>query len=739
MSRAETQPPRRQPAPQHAAHDRLTPSPPAGGQPRVYREVLDYWSAHKPQLLADYTCARCSFLAWCLPQEALALSAGEVLAILRERFGADVDKAVTGVVPSPVARQADGNWLTRSNVIGINVRTLGSFWKVLPYLLTVPASWDAVHLLPIWEPGVIGSLYGVSSWEINGEFFSAELAAELTDLNTVERQLRFVTNMIHLMGRPVGLDVIPHTDRFSQITLAQPWCFEWLQREDLTLIDHGDHLIPRVEQVIYEWLRVRGPAVQTSVPESPGTLFYELSKTERTLLLFGPADDKALRDERRGELVGQLYGYGYEPVPATMAPPFRGLSIDPDTRYTDADGRVWRDYRITEPQAMSRVFGPLTRYRLYRGRGDSSWALDFSQPVPEVWDYIAECYAETCAAYGFDFMRGDMSHVQMRPGGVPAAIDDYYDILGFVKRRVCERCKAPFFAYFAESFLAARDVFGYGEEIDHLEASQADAVLGDLQSEATGTPEFMRRVRWYLDLARTRGCTPSFTIITGDKDDPRFDEFYRAGNAARYFAALFLTDIPSYVALGFETRDVRMQPAPNEYYTKLYVFQEQGESNTYPSKAVHGPYRWNTNGAQFAALTRIRVFAESILPEIRGRRTRLLIAPDAEHGSPVMAWTQDAARPEYLFIVNFGTDRDSGSFGVPVVSGEHSRERGSERPASALELLFSTELGAGAPDAGESAVKPAVEPRSERIGHNGYHYRLENLRPGVAQVYRYCY
>ena len=111
-------------------------------------------------------------------------------------------------------------------MVGINVRTVGSFWNIIKYVLTLPATQDSIHILPIWEAGVAGSMYGISSWYLNPEFFSAELAETVSSLDTIDRQLRAVVNLLHLMGRSVGMDVIPHTDRFSQIALAFPEYFE---------------------------------------------------------------------------------------------------------------------------------------------------------------------------------------------------------------------------------------------------------------------------------------------------------------------------------------------------------------------------------------------------------------------------------------------------------------------------------------------------------------------------------
>ena len=123
-----------------------------------------------------------------LPEQAMGLTAEETLHLLRRRLGDAVDLALAHAGPgqpardapqslqSPVAGQPDGRWLRQSNMVGINVRTIGSFWNVVKYTLTLPHIHSSIHLLPIWEPGVVGSLYGISSWNLNTEFYSPELA-----------------------------------------------------------------------------------------------------------------------------------------------------------------------------------------------------------------------------------------------------------------------------------------------------------------------------------------------------------------------------------------------------------------------------------------------------------------------------------------------------------------------------------------------------------------------------------
>jgi hypothetical protein len=358
---------------------------------------------------------------------------------------------------------------------------------------------------------------------------------------------------------------------------------------------------------------------------------------------------------------------------------------------------------------MSRVFGPLTRFKLYERLDDNAdWQIDFGRARPAVWEYVCRAYGRVQRRYGFDFMRGDMSHVQMRPEGVPAKPDRRYDLLGAVKQHIRSQ-GAAFFGYLAESFLPPRDVMGYGEEMDHLEASEADTVLGDLQSTVVGSPEFLQRFRSYYDMLETRRSTPNFCVMTADKDDPRFDEFYRAGSELRLFVALFLTAMPSYMGLGFEVRDVHYAPAPNEHYTKLYVFQlKEGP------KATYGPYVWGKNGHLFSAITRLRRYADAIWPVLKDRPVRWLLAPDATAQNKVVAWTQ-ADRPRYVFLANTDLEHPARRFGLPLL------------PVLAPAPVLGAEL---------STAGWTIPEADQELAFNGKHYRVALLRPGEGRVYR---
>ena len=625
--------------------------------PDSYEGFRQYWANNQQTAINDYVSQQQSFIPNLLPEQAVQMPAVQLAYILEKRFGQHAFYAALNpmnCVESPVNGQSDATWMKTVNMVGINVRTIGSFWNVIKYTLTLPNAQSSVHLLPIWECGVVASLYGIASWNINPAFFDAELALAFPHLDTVEKQLKVVTNILHLMGKTVGMDVIPHTDRYSEIALANPQFFEWLQRREFEIINHSENLHEKVQDSILAFLYQYGGTISEYYPRRKEEFFDNniYSEENRVKFLFGDKNNLEGRNQRRNQLINHLFYEGYEPVPATMAPPYRGLEVDSreEAKTVDEDGRIWRDYVITKPEPMSRVFGPLARVKLYKSKDDNlNWEIDFTKPRLEVWDYMAQKYLSFANNYGFDFMRGDMSHVQMNPHVNYSQSNDYYDIHQYIKK-IIQQYK-PSFGYFAESFLAPPDTMAYGVEEDHLEQTDTDTTLGDLQSMVVGTETFISSFARYHQLIKTRKFAPNFTIMTADKDDPRFDSFYLKGNEIRMFIGLFLTDMPSYMALGFEQRDPHPEPAANEYYTKLYVFQlSEGKNST------HNKYQWGQNGELFHNLTALKNISEKINLSIENQVIKWLVEPDILGVNKVIAWTQ-TKNPTYLFVVNLDTEQ----------------------------------------------------------------------------------
>lgn len=619
--------------------------------PAHYRQ---HWSQYGADRLADFASGKTSWVVGLAPEQAMELSPTQVSELLHARLGAETFQACIDPEirhPSPLAGTLDGEWLKSCHTVGVNVRTIGDFWKVLHYAITLPDHIRGIHLLPIWEPGVVGSLYGMASWELNPEFLSSDMYRMFPDIHKIEDQLIVVINLLHALDKVVGMDVIPHTDRYSEMVLCNPDHFEWLIRDGLLITDHREHLHEEAAQAIFEWLQQRGPA-QPSYAMTGA--FWQLPEAKRRHLLFGLAEDYGGRQNRRIDLVDWLYHRGLEPVPATMAPPYRGLEVDPNPSAMTVDdaGRIWRDYKFTKPTTMSRAFGPLTRFKLYGRQNDNQdWAIDFDQPRTKVWQYLTGKYAEQQARFNFDFMRGDMSHVQMRPDGVPETANEWYDPLRAVKRKIQET--TPHFAYFAESFLAEPGYMAYGDEVAHLERSEAEVTLGNLQSTVPDTPQFWEMTDHYLQVAATQSVTPAWTVITGDKDDPRFDHFHHYGELARMFTGLFLDILPLYYSLGYEQRDRHFDRAANELYSKLYVFQE-----TRGDKAVGSPFQWGNNLDLFGKLTDLHRFAADITPQLG--RTVLGEAAGANTvgKSRVLHWIRPAVNRDkaYLFVAAFSPE-----------------------------------------------------------------------------------
>ncbi len=620
--------------------------------------MFDLWRQNHYIYKDNFVSHKTSFIENLLPEIAVQLNVYEVLDLLQKRLGGDIlQRAVHAQqsVESPMAQYTDTSWLKKANMVGINVRTIGNFFNVVKYALTLPKSQDSIHLLPIWEPGVVGSLYGMVSFHINPEFFSHELASAIPALNTVEKQLKFVIDILHALGKSVGMDVIPHTDRFSEMVIAYPRYFEWIKRVGGRITSNSELLYRDVEDIIWKYLGRFGTANGTSISYSKNTLFSPeipiLSDEQRLEIIFGVKEDYAGRLRRRVELMHELIYQGYETLPMTMAPPYRGLHINPEEFVIDDNGNRWYTYEFDEPQAMSRVFGPLTRYKFYHSKDDNAhWELDFETPNEGVWNYFCEKVFECQQRYNIDFMRGDMAHVQPRPTGVPQTPDAYYDPLMAAKLFVQKR-GVKYFGFFAETFLVEPDYMGYGDENDHLEAICADSTLGDLQSSVVGSNEFMEKWTKYYSLLKSRSFAPNFTVMTADKDDPRFDEFYKTANHLRLFIALCLTDMPSYVGLGFETRNLHWERGKNEEYTKLYVFSIQDDREV--DKVTHGPYIWGENHVQFTLFQQLHRVVESIWEQIKGRDVCWLL--EANMNQKLMIW-KIGSEQTFIFVSNLDSE-----------------------------------------------------------------------------------
>lgn len=76
---------------------------------------------------------------------------------------------------------------------------------------------------------------------------------------------------------------------------------------------------------ILAWLLEQGSAVDgLDIPRDPAIFFDQMPEEDRLQRLFGVVHDYTRRLRRRKKLMQQLYDEGFETVPATMGPPYRG-------------------------------------------------------------------------------------------------------------------------------------------------------------------------------------------------------------------------------------------------------------------------------------------------------------------------------------------------------------------------------------------------------------------------------
>jgi hypothetical protein len=129
-------------------------------------------------------------------------------------------------IESPLQRLGihDSKWLQNTKVIGINPRALGTYFNILKAAMIYPER--GIHLLPYYTNDK-ACIYEPQDWKLSTEFLDPYLTTR--GLHTPKQQLAYVINVLHAMGKAVGMDVLPHTAAFSKESFVQPDKFEWFQ------------------------------------------------------------------------------------------------------------------------------------------------------------------------------------------------------------------------------------------------------------------------------------------------------------------------------------------------------------------------------------------------------------------------------------------------------------------------------------------------------------------------------
>lgn len=703
---------------------------------------------HQDTFIRAYETGKASFIALPPPQ-VLALPDAAIFALLEQRLGHDtlaraLDPAQTIASPLAQAGVTDPSWLGKSHVVGVHPRVLGSFWNIVKYALTLSAAQNALHLLPVFEQQMNG-LYLPNSWRISPEFFDPALAARQPQLDTPDKQLRACVNLLHAMGKAVGLDILRHTGNYSETMMAHPDYFMWvrLSPDGTAIADQGNTVHEQAQAVIRQFVAEWGDA-SAMAPDNAQALETRMAREghwtvpsdtlrgppvppafdlfdpalahddeARLSILLGPVGCPQMRLARRLALLHRLKDAGLFPAPVVDGPPFRPLTL---ARLDTHGWPVWTVGTLTSTNrgGLSHIFGAISPYKLYETDAQGRFQID--KPLPAVWQYLNRQVVALQKATGVDFMRGDMAHLDYRadaasPDTTPEALSPArYDMFSALKHAVQQENQVPWFAFLPETFLL--DKPGGTHPDQHARWQQADLALGGMQGRDVSSAEWPARLRQRIGALAGESLPIASTMMTADSDSAHRPHRYDnpLANSVRAFAGLFSP--PSYMGMGFEMKGPADAPTPQPPEAFTHAFNDGLKGHC---------YAWGRNTQTFQTITRLKQRLErdqnALLKAFQSGTTTLL-EPNASQ-KPVLSWTlkPDGQRPEFLFVLN--TDSHHPQRHVAIDTGD------------TLDAM-----PAAAPIVFDFSTRPACTAQEARITRRGKTLRVSRLAPGEGRIYR---
>ena len=500
-----------------------------------------------------------------LPEESLNLDFDISCKLLKELIGVNnFCKALKFEIKSPVRNIENSSWIKTAKIVGINPRIVKTYWGIIKYAMTFPE--NAVHIMPLWESGD-GSLYVQNSWRLNRDFYDKDL--EKLGLNSCEKQLKFVVNILHSLGKCVGFDVMPHVDNFSEIVILNPDCFEWIKlNSDKTSQDFSistDEISKNIKEKLIK---------KYNLPEN----FYDLDEKSKEKFLFSNETD---RFEKRMEIRKFIRDFGFEPLPVVEHFPMRPVKFE-RLEYSKNDN--WAVFDIENKSSAAIIIGAVTPYKYYKINDGYPEKNKFDK---KVLDYFVKNINKFQAEYDFDFLRGDMAHNQISQSHNEYKKDlKCPEMWEMLKKKIQEN--KPYFATFAESFLSDYYISGAQDMMN----KNFDVVLGELNYKYLNH-EYLDLLYKYIVEYEKYKFSPLLTIFSNDGDLSEQNKLYASleANECRYFVSMFM-NTPSYMGMGFEIRDLK--PEKPEQYSNAYV------------KVQKNDYQFGKNIEQFEEISRIR-------------------------------------------------------------------------------------------------------------------------------------
>lgn len=540
--------------------------------------------------------------------------------IIKKQLGEEkFNKAlnIKNLYPSKIEEKKDTKWCQTIKIIGINPRITKTYWNTLIYALSFHE--EGIHLMPLFESGD-GSIYVQNSWKLNNDFLDENLIK--LGYETAEKQLKLIINIMHCAGKIVGFDALPHVDNFSEIVLLNPNLFEWIKlSEDKTRqlstdeIDYNQ-ISKEVQEIIIKELNLNEN-------------IFDENELLREDVIF-PQNKNSF--EIRMKLRKDIREKGIEPIPVTEHIPLRPILFD---KIETSDNENWAKFYVPNQDNTSIIIGSNTPYKFYEI--DRNGYPIKNKINNQVWNYIINKFKTFQSDFNFDFLRADMAHCQLSHAHNEEAKD--FETIEFWKQLKKEiQANKPYFGTFAEAFYGNYYIDGISDMIN----KNFDIVLGDMNYKLLDE-NYINYIDDFLNPFREHiPFYPCISIFTNDSDIEENNKYYASNeeNLLRVFFGLFL-NLPSYMGMGFETRDIN--PKKENNYTNKYVKKQKEE------------YLIGDNKYFFYKFKELEKIYNELKPIINNFPLKQLYDEDNKLS---LNWSYKKNNEEYLFIANLNKNSD---------------------------------------------------------------------------------
>jgi hypothetical protein len=607
-----------------------------------------------------------SFIPNLLVDDEFELFVGDAMDLLKRQLGdvfymAISEEAVNissselpEAVQSPVRLMQNGKWLKGKNVVSINVNKVDSFWGVLKYVLTLPKTYEAIHLSPIFECSGIEDIHSNNSWYINPNFYSIELGKLMPHLNTVEKQLKAVINLLHALGKTVGITIMPHTSIFSEITLSNPHFFEWVKSKDkvMAVMTQRD-LQEEVKDVVLEFLKKYCPAYPlASFPEDKEVFFSTgYGEAKRNAILFGKPNQVKIRRYRLIAITNFLLKRGYQLLNATELPQHELLN---NKIQRICASKQYQTEMLTKSRSEVQQFEQsmaISQYRLYEQdkHSEPQGALNAYQNRTDIWAYLIEHYMVVQKNYSFDFIKGDIAH---NPTNINKIRER--NIVKSVQYAI-QQSGVCYCASLADNISIFNKSTGHEDNYYYISAIEYDAIIGIDNRSPNEIASILPSLQKVVKVIETP--TPARFLFD------TIAQVNRNNEELQLFMGLFVTDSPSFTTYNFQSENV-------------YKFAVKEGFGSFVPKTN----KWlidKTNQLKQNYLSdnilNIQLYASKIWDSIKGKKVEWLMTPNDAENKNILAWTQ-ADEPSHVFVVNLNDDALYVDWMLPAIKGvENSR------------------------------------------------------------------